>query len=110
MPDYFEWAYKKAEDLRTGKDEIGSTGIYEAILEDARDVFDNACSGCRIIREMMDDAGLSDLFERKLASESDAINDIFRNLKEKGTDSTLFDAIDNINYDKLVANKEEKES
>lgn len=110
MPDYFEWAYKKAEDLRMGKDEIGSTGIYEAMLEDARDVFDNACSGCRIIREMMDDAGLSDLFERKLASESDAINDIFRNLKEKGTDSTLFDAIDNINYDKLVANKEEKES
>lgn len=110
MPDYFEWAYEKAEELKTGKDTIGGSGIYDAVLEDAREVFENACAGCRRIRGLMEDAGLSDLFERKIAGESDALNDIQRMITENGIGNELFDAIERINFVSLNTKKDEKEA
>ena len=64
MPDYFEWAYDKAEQLNINTDNFKTTVLYEAVAADAKAVFETARGGCREIRAMMDDAGVSDIFER----------------------------------------------
>ena len=110
MPDYFEWAYEKAEQLNLSADEFKSSTLYESILADAKEAFESACEGCRQIRGMMDDAGIPSLFERKLTNESDAINDIRQMLDETGIDNDFINAVNNIKYETLRAKKDEEES
>lgn len=109
MPDYFEWAYEKADQLNLGADEFKSSTLYESVLADAKEVFENACGGLRKVRGLMDDAGVSDLFERKLSDETNAINDIRQMLDDEGMDDAFFSALDNISYGTLNTKKDEKE-
>lgn len=110
MPDYFNWAFEKAENLRTGRENFEGSLIQDVMRQDALDAFKTACDAAVSLRKIMDENGLEDLFEAKLKERCDAIFEIYALLKEGRMDEELMQQIDSIPNPQLRAGKEQKEA
>lgn len=110
MPDYFEWAYGKAEQLRITAGSFEGSAFQKMMADDALEVFGGACSAFREIRPLFDDAGIPELFESKLAAQADAAADIYEALREDGLSRQVIKAIEEFPSVTLRALKSQKEA
>lgn len=110
IPDYFGWAYSKAENLLVSMDSFEGSGLQEAMLRDLSDTMDGACGAAAEICKLFSEAGLPEMFESKLKSETDMLMDLRKQVREGRLDSGIMDRISGITYVRLTAGKEYKES
>ena len=110
MPDYFEWAYSKAEQLKVTADSFEGSAIQKMMADDAVEVFEGASSAFRKIRPLFDDAGIPELFESKLAAQADAAADICEALRKEGLSLQVIKTIENFPSVTLRALKAQKEA
>ena len=110
MPDYFEWAYKRAEQLRVTPETFEGSELQNIIRTDALDVFERVMDSYRRLQGMMDQAGLPEMFDEKFALQVAAVQDIICMLKAGKLDDEVFSAIDNIPSTRLGAKKDQKEA
>ena len=75
VPDYFEWAYSKAEQLNVTADTFEGSGLQAAMAADAAESFSAACSAADRIRGLFADAGIEAMYEEKLAAEVQLLHD-----------------------------------
>ena len=110
MPDYFNWAYSRAEDLLVTEDGFEKSRLHEVIYEDTLGTMQNAYAAARKTRDFMFTSGFEDLFEKKLAGEFNTIADAYTRLRAGSMDRDLMESIAAISYPRLVPGKELKES
>ena len=80
VPDYFEWAYSRAEMLRVTPDTFEGSELQAIMLEDAQETFGRAAEAADRLRKLMHDAGLDDMFDEKLLPETAVIEEIKQDL------------------------------
>ena len=110
MPDYFDWAYKRAEQLKVTPETFEGSELQNIIRTDALDVFERVMGSYRRLQIMMDTAGLPEMFDVKFSLQVDAVQEIIGMLKEGRFDAEVLAAIDSIPQTRLGANKEQKEA
>lgn len=110
MPDYFEWAYAKAEQLKITADTFEGSDLQKLMLADALETFRNVAGAFRDIRGMFDDAGLSGMYEEKLLPQEEAVFAVKETLESGRLDGSVIDAIKSIPSVTLRAKKDQKES
>lgn len=76
IPDYFEWAYSKAEGLRVTRETFEGSILQKSMAADAEETFGRACDAADRMRRLLEDAGLEDLYEDKLSAEVQALHDL----------------------------------
>lgn len=96
MPDYFEWAYAMAENLKVSAENFEGSHLQNMMTQDAKEVFASAIEGLRKVEKVFDSVGLKDVFESKLQVQLDAFMNIYESLKAKGIDASLMAAIEDI--------------
>ncbi|MBQ0017672.1 MAG: UvrD-helicase domain-containing protein [Clostridiales bacterium] len=109
IPDYFDWAYKKAEELNVSKENLSETGVGKAMLEDAVSALNEACDAACKIKELFESVGLEKMYENKLANEISMLATI-REMLEDGLSEELLSALQSIEYITLRSTKDDKES
>lgn len=110
MPDYFEWAYARAEQLKVTADTFEGSELQKIMSTDALDVFERVMDSYRRLQGMMDSAGLPEMFDEKFALQVAAVQDIIGMLKDGRLDAEVFSAIDSIPSTRLGAKKDQKEA
>ena len=110
VPDYFEWAYSKAEQLRVTKDTFEGSDLQKAISADILETFNLTCEAAARMQTLFEDAGISELFEEKLRPEVQALHDVREIACEGRADAGIFDRIGAISFARLTAGKKYKES
>ena len=110
IPDYISWAYSKAEMLRITPEAFDGSMLREVILGDADETFARAEEGVRKLRELLEDAGISEMFEVVFAPEADAIHEIAEELAGGRLDENLLARIAGIEYKRISTRKDWKES
>lgn len=110
IPDYFGWAYEKAEGLLVTKETFESSILHDAMLDDAVESLSKACEAARKVRDIMCSSGLQDLCEDKLAEEINSIEEILIELEKGRLDEPLMDRFAGIVFPALRAKKAQKES
>ena len=110
MPDYFEWAYAMAEQLKVTEDSFEGSALQKMMLDDARETFDGIMQAYREIRHLFEDAGLSAMYEDKLAPQEAAAASISSAIQGGMPGSGLEEAIKSFPSVTLRAKKDEKES
>ena len=110
VPDYFEWAYSKAEQLNVTEETFEGSGLQAAMAADAAETFEAACNSADRIRGLFIDAGLEDMYEEKLAAEVQMLHDFRDEVSEGNLSMELLDRITAASFVRLTAGKEYKEA
>lgn len=110
MPDYFEWAYAKAENLKVSEDTFEGSDFQKLMADDAKEVFTGTGLAFRKIRALFDDAGIPEMFESKLAAQADAAADISEALESEGLSFDVIRSIEEFPSSVLRATKDQKEA
>ena len=110
VPDYFEWAYGKAEQLNVTEENFEGSGLQAAMAADAEETFTAACNSADRIRELFSDAGLEDMYEEKLASEVQMLHDFRDEVAEGDLSMELLERITAVSFVRLAAGKDQKEA
>ena len=110
MPDYFEWAYARAEQLKVTPETFEGSELQKIMRTDALDVFGRVMDSYRRLQGMMDQAGIPEMFDEKFTLQAAAVQEIINMLKEGRLDAEVFSAIDNIPPTRLGAKKDQKEA
>jgi len=110
MPDYFEWALEKAEQLRVTMDSFEGSEIRRVITEDARETFGSVLEAYRKIGMLLGEAGLDSMFEEKFRAQTDAVSGIYEKICTDGFDPDIALLIESIPQVRLGAKKAEKEA
>ena len=69
MPDYFDWAYGKAEQLKVTPETFEGSGFEQMMLADAETVFRSVRGAFAELKKMFEGAGIPEMFEAKLAAQ-----------------------------------------
>ena len=93
MPDYFEWAYEKAEILKTTPDTFAGSDLQRLMTEDCLETFEKVQDALNRLQAMFDDAGLPDIYESKLLPQAQAAEDIISALRTTGFDDDVLSAM-----------------
>ena len=110
VPDYFEWAYSKAEQLNVTEENFEGSGLQAAMAADAAETFTAACNSADRIRELFSDAGLEDMYEEKLSSEVQMLHDFRDEVAEGDLSMELLERITAVSFVRLAAGKDQKEA
>lgn len=110
MPDYFEWAFDKAENLKVTAESFEGSFLQEMMTQDAIELFKSLLDAMRQLEPIFDSAGLSDIYESKLGVQLDAFRSIYERLKDGGIDRDVIDAIMNIPSVTIMVRGERKEN
>ncbi len=110
MPDYFEWALEKAELLRVTKDSFEGSELQKMITDDARAAFGKIMEGFARLREIFDEAGLSDWYEEKILIQEDAVHAVLSELNRRPFAPDMEALIDAYPSVILRAGKDRKEA
>ena len=110
MPNYFDWAFEKAENLKVNKDSFEGSLIQDVMRQDANEAFETACGAARSLRELMESSGLEDMYESKVKHFCDALFEIEMMLKEGRMDEDLMQAVNAIPSTNIRPNKEQTEA
>ena len=110
MPDYFEWALAKAEDLKVTKENFEGSELQRIMTEDAKETFGRVMEAYRKIGALLEDAGLSAMFEEKFRAQTDAVLAIYDQVCREGFGFDTAVLIESIPSVRLGAKKAEKEA
>ena len=110
VPDYFEWAYGKAEQLCVSEETFDGSDLQKAISADILETFNITCDAALRMQRLFDDAGISEMFEEKLRPEVQTLHDVRELALEGKADPKLFERIGAISFARLTAGKKYKES
>ena len=110
IPDYFSWAYSRAEMLRVTPETFEGSELEKVMLEDTAAVFSTADDAAEQLKKLMYDAGLSDMFEEKLATETALIHDIRQSVCSGRMDAGLLEMAASIEFKTLNTRKAWKEA
>lgn len=110
MPDYFTWAYEKAEELLITKETFDGSSLQQVMLDDAKETVANAYDAALKVRETLYNSGLEKMYEDKLSPEVNKIYDILCALRQGALDEQLMASIAGMSYVVLKASKDQKES
>ena len=110
MPDYFEWALEKAEQLKVTMDSFEGSEIRRVITEDARETFGSVLEAYGKIGMLLGEAGLDSMFEEKFRAQTDAVSGIYEKICTDGFDPDIALLIESIPQVRLGAKKAEKEA
>lgn len=110
MPDYFEWAYKKAEQLKISSDTFEGSDFQKMMFADAVTVFGAVRGAFAELKKMFADAGIPEMYEAKLAEQENATEDIYEILRSGKAGMDVIAAIEAFPSSRLTANKAQKEA
>ncbi|MBQ3370115.1 MAG: helicase-exonuclease AddAB subunit AddA [Mogibacterium sp.] len=110
MPDYFEWAYEKAEQLKVSPETFEGSGFQKMMFADAEGVFSKVCSAFEELQMMFADAGIPEMYEAKLSAQENAAADIYDALRSGRPAAEVIAAIGSFPSTRLVATKAQKEA
>ena len=110
MPDYFDWAYDKAEQLKVTAETFEGSALQAMMQSDALESFGTAIDLLRRIRSLFDEAGIPEMYEEKLKPQEDFAAGIYDELNDKGLDLSLLERISDIPSVRLTAKKDQKEA
>ena len=110
MPDYFEWAYSRAEQLKVTPDTFEGSDLQKIIRIDATDAFERVLDAYRRLRGMFEAAGIPEMYENKLLIQEEAAREIYSRLRSAGIDTETISMIDAFPSVTLTAKKDQKEA
>ena len=110
MPDYFEWAYEKAEQLKVTSETFGGSDFEKMMLADAETVFRSVRGALAELRKLFEDAGIPEMYESKLSMQACAAEDICNALSSGRPGRDVIAAIEGFPSTRVVAKKDQKES
>ena len=110
MPDYFEWAFAKADQLKVTADTFDGSGFQKMMFADAEVVFRSVKAAFAEIREMFSEAGIPELYEAKLAAQEQAAGNIYDMLGRRTACMDVIEAIKAFPSTRLAAAKAQKEA
>lgn len=108
MPEYFEWAYEKTENLKVTKDNFNDSILCDMIAEDARETMSQALGATLEIEKIMSSVGLEEMFYSKLEPEIKAMEELGR-LAEAGEIEEFISLINDIKFETLRPKTPDKE-
>ncbi len=110
MPDYFEWAYGKAEQLKVTPETFGGSGFKKMMFADAETVFGSVRRAFAELRRLFSEAGIPEMYETKLADQENAACHIYDALSRDDDGMEVIAAIKAFPSARLVASKAQKEA
>ncbi|MCR4709948.1 MAG: helicase-exonuclease AddAB subunit AddA [Clostridiales bacterium] len=110
MPDYFDWAYEKAEQLKVTADTFEGSDFQKMMFADAETVLSRVRGAFTELRKMFAYAGIYGMYEKKLAEQEAAVNAIYDTLISGHAGKEVIAAIENIPSTRLVPAKAQKEA
>ena len=110
MPDYFDWAYEKAENMLLTRENFADSELGRAIAEDTADMLRHSVEAGIRIRTLLEEARLEDLYEEKLANEINTFFDAWKASEEGGLDEDLMEKLSGIEFPVLKAKKAQAEA
>ena len=110
VPDYFDWAYGKAEQLNVTEETFEGSGLQAAMAADAEETFTAACNSADRIRGLFFDAGLEDMYEEKLAPEVQMLHEYRDAVSGGNLSMEMLERVTAASFIRLVAGKEQKEA
>ena len=110
VPDYFEWAYNRAELLKVTPDTFEGSELQAIMTEDAAETMTVACEAAERLRQLMHESGLDDLFSEKLLPEVSEMESILREVQTGGLRRELMDRMGSIGFISLRPGKAYKEA
>ena len=110
MPDYFNWAFEKAEQLRVTPETFEGSGFQKMLSDDARAVFGRVRRALKELRKIFAGAGIPEMYEAKLAMQESAADSIYDTLLSDSADMGVIAAIESFPSTRLVAAKAQKEA
>lgn len=110
MPEYFDWAYEKTENLKITKKNFKGSFLYELLTEDLQITMSQARNAALKAKDVMISAGLQDMFDEKMSSEITEIEYISNKAQAGEFDEDLITHLNEISYGVLRAKKAQKEA
>lgn len=110
MPDYFDWAFDKAEQLNVTYDTFEGSGFQKMMFADAEVVFRNVKSAFAEIRELFLEAGIPEMYDAKIAAQENAAGCIYDLLSRGSAGLDVIAAIEAFPSARLTASKAQKEA
>ena len=110
MPDYFDWAFAKAEKLKVTPETFEGSDLQKMMYADAEAVFRNVKGAFAKIRELFAEAGIPEMYEAKLAAQENAAVNIYEMLRCGAAGTDVIAAVEAFPSTRLVANKAQKEA
>ena len=110
MPDYFDWAYEKAEQLKVSPETFEDSDFRKMMFADATTVFSIIRGAYAELRKLFDEAGIPEMYEAKLADQEAAADMIYDALNSGAAGMDVIGAIEAFPSTRLVANKAQKEA
>lgn len=110
IPDYFEWAYSRAELLKVTPDTFEGSELQAVMLEDARETMSRAGEAAEKLRELMYNAGLEDMFNEKMLPEVSSIESIRKAVDDGRLDTEVMEMAASYSNGRLGVKKAWKES
>lgn len=110
MPEYFEWAYGKAENLKITKEDFKGSFLEGILIDDARATMSHAKEAGTKVEKTMIDAGLKDMLDDKIGPELCTIEYLNSKAQKGEIDDDFVSRISDITYGRAVAKKEQKEA
>ena len=109
IPDYFEWAYEKAELLRITPETFEGSQLQTLMFADAKETFGHAADAEKELRSLMLQAGLESMLER-LEPELSIIESVMSSLDAGILDKELIETTAAAKGVRLQADETEAES
>ena len=110
MPDYFEWAYEKAEQLKTTPEGFDRSELRRVMYADIEEVFTGVLGAFRELNKIFAGAGFEKLFDDKLAVQMDAAHDIYEAVRSGRPYTEVIGMIDGFPSVRLTTSKDQKEA
>ena len=110
MPDYFDWAFEKAEQLRVSAESFEGSELQRMMTEDARETFGRVSDAMKIIRQLFSDAGLEGMFESKLLVQAEFIENICLELSGGSLSSEVINSLNAFPGATVRAKKDQQEA
>lgn len=109
IPDYFDWAYERAELLRVTPETFEGSRLKAMMFDDAKETFGRAADAERRLISLMQETGLESMLER-LEPEISVIENITAKLADGILDKEVIEAAASVKSVTLKARKNEKEA
>ena len=110
MPDYFDWAYEKAEQLKVTAESFEGSDFEGMMLADAETVFRSVRGAFAELRKLFAEAGIPEMYEAKLSEQAYAADGIYDALISGKPGKDVLAAIEAFPSTRVVASKAQKEA
>ena len=110
MPDYFDWAFGKAEQLKVTPETFDESDFKKMMFADGEEAFRSVRGAFSRLKELFAGAGIPEMYEAKLAAQEAAVNAVYDALISGGTGMEVINAIEGIPSTRVVAAKAQKEA